>query len=308
VLCLLLALTACAGAHSAAPVVSPAAARSGASAVQYVDSHGIEVAVPAAWRLNAGQCGTPKANTVLWNTDSIPACLTIQPRGLSVVEFGGSLQRLHGYRRHTTPVTVDGVQARRWDLGTVMGSHAVGLDFARRNLSVTVLSPDRSLLRLILASVRAIRVDRDGCPTHPAGSYTRGSRPSASQPFVPAGTRQLVGCSYQGRWLDHSNVVGARDALRLARALGAAPYGFSHAPRGTILRSICGSTWRGSSITARFEYAARRPVVVTAHLEGCDRLGASNGRWGVRIRPWWVGLLVHDARYFGAMVDPHAVG
>lgn len=306
VLALTLALTACAGAHSAAP--GPGfAVRSGAPALRYVDTHGIEVAVPAAWRLGAGMCGTPKANTVLWNTDAIPACLTNQPRGLSVVEFGGSLRRLHGYRHDTTPVTIDGVHARRWDAGTVMGSHEVRLDFEARNLSVTVLSPDRSLLRRILASVRVIRVDLNGCPTHPVGLYRRGSRRSVSKAFVPAGARRVVGCSYQGPWLDHSNLVGPGAARHLARALDAAPFGFSHAPARTILRSICGSTWRGSSMTARFEYVARRPVTVTAHLEGCGRLGASNGRWGIRMKPWWVGLLTKDASYFGAMIDPHAV-
>jgi hypothetical protein len=303
---LALALTACAGGHSAVPL-SPAPIPSGTQATRYVDTHGIEVAVPASWRLGDGMCGTPKANTVLWNTDAIPACLTNQPPGLSVVEFSGSLRMLHGYRRHATPVTIDGIQARRWDVGTVMGSHEVRLDFAGRNLSVTVLSPHRSLLRRILASVRAIRADLNGCPTHPAGVYARGSRRRSSKPFVPTGARRVVGCSYEGRWLDHSNLAGPGAAHRLARALDAAPFGFDHAPRGTILRSVCGSTWRGSSITARFEYMRRRPVTVTAHLIGCTHLGASNGRWGVRVRPWWVGLLTNDARYFGAMVDPHHV-
>lgn len=301
-----LALTACAGAHSAAPPVAPLAVQSDAQAMRLVDTHGIEVAVPRAWRLGAGRCGTPKANTVLWNTDAIPACLTGQPRGLSVVEFGGSVRWLHGYRRHTTTVTIAGVRARRWDVGTVMGSHEIRLDFARRNLSVTVLSPDRLLLRRILASVRPIRLDPNGCPTHPAEVYVRGSRQSASTRFVPARPRRLVGCSYQGRWLDHSNLVGPRVARRLARALDAAPFGFSSAP-GHILPSACGSTWRGSSIVARFEYVGRPSVSVTAHLIGCRRLGASNGRWGVRPRPWWVGLLSADARYAGALIDPHTL-
>ena len=307
-LALLLALTACGGGHSAVPgqarAVLPAA-----RAVRYVDTHGIEVAVPAAWRLGRGICGTPQANTVLWNEDGTTLCLTGQPRGLSVVEFWGAFRRRHGwYRRHTTPVAIGGASARRWNEGTFRGSHEVELIFPRRNITVAVLSPDRGLLHRILASVRVVRVDRNGCPTHPAGAYTRGSRRKASKPFVPAGARGVVGCSYQGRWLDHSNLVGPIAARRLSRALDAAPYGFSHAPRHTILPSICGSTWRGSSIAARFEYVARRPVVVTAHLDGCARLGASNGRWGVRVRPWWVGLFTTAARYAGSMVDPHDVG
>jgi hypothetical protein len=301
-LALALSLTACAAGRSAVQGV----ATDGAS--RWVGTHGVEVAVPEPWHLNRGMCGTPKENTVLWNENSIPACLTGQPQGLSVVEFWGAFKRPPGWlRRHTTPVTIDGVRARRWDAGTVRGSHEVQLLFLHRNITVAVLSPDRFLLRRILASVRVVRTDQNGCPTHPAGAYTRGSRGSASKPFVPAEARHVVGCSYQGGWLDHSNRVGPTAARHLARAFDAAPFGFSLAPRGTILPSICGSTWRGSSITARFEYTGRRPVLVTAHLEGCTRLGASNGRWGIRVRPWWVGLLTSDARYYGAMVDPHNV-
>jgi hypothetical protein len=277
--------------------------------MQYVDTHGIEVSIPAAWRLGRGICGTPEENTVLWNEDGINLCRVSQPQGLSVVEFWGILRRTHQrawYRRHTTPVVIDGASARRWDAGTVRGSQEVELIFPRRNLTVEVLSPDPSLLRQILASVRVVRVDRNGCPTRPAAVWRKGSKPTGPRPFVAAGARRLVGCSYKGRWLDHSNLVGPRAARRLARALNAAPYGFSSAP-GHILPSACGSTWRGSSIVARFEYVGRQSVSVAAHLDGCMRLGASNGRWGVRPRPWWVGLLTDDARYTGALIDPHTL-
>jgi hypothetical protein len=276
-----------------------------------VDTLGIEVAVPAAWRLGRGMCGTPKENTVLWNEDAITACLTPQPQGLSVVEFWSVLRRPHiraWYRRNTTPVVIDGAAARRWDAGLVSGSHEVELIFPRRNITVAVLSPDRSLLRRILTSIHVLRMDRNGCPTRPAAVYRKGSQPSNSLPFVPTGATRMVGCSYQGRWLDHSNIVGPGASLRLARAFNAAPYGFSLAPSGTFLPSTCSPTWRGSFIVGRFEYVTHRPVSVTAHLEGCTRLGASNGRWGVRLRPRWVELLTRDARYFGAMVDPHEVG
>lgn len=306
---LALALTACAGAHSAAPVAPGPEVLAKGAASRLVDTHGIEVAVPAAWRLGRGRCGTPQENTVLWNEDGTTLCLTRQPQGLSVVEFSGVLRRPHQrawYARHTTPVTIDGAGGRRWSAGTVSGSHEVELIFPWRNITVAVLSPDRSLLRRILASVRVVRVDQNACPTHPAPVYRKGSKPGDSRPFVPTGARRAAGCSYEGRWLDHSNLIGPRAARHLARALDAAPYGFSSAPHH-ILPSACGSTWRGSSITARFEYVGRRSVSVTAHLIGCRRLGASNGRWGVRPRPWWVGLLTDDARYAGALIDPHTL-
>lgn len=305
VVVLALALTACAGAHSAASHVPPASAVERGPAMRWVDTHGIEVAVPARWRLGRGMCGTPKANTVLWNEDGMLACLTGQPPGLSVVEFGSVLRRPHGwYRRHTTRVTIDGALARRRDAGTVRGSHELELDFPRRDISVTVLSPDRSLLRRILASVRIVRVNEYGCPTRPHPDYRLGSRPNASRPFVPDGAVRMIGCSYHGRWLDRSNHAGRRAAARLAHAFEGAPFGFSRAPRGSILPSICGSSWRGSFVVARFEYESRRPVTVTAHLEGCARLGASNGRWAVRMTPGWVFPFTREAGYAGDFVDP----
>jgi len=114
----------------------------------------------------------------------------------------------------------------------------------------------------------------------------------------------MIGCSYHGRWLDLSNRIGAAAAARLARAFDAARYGFSRAPKGSYLPSICGSTWRGSFVVARFEYAARAPVYVTAHLDGCSRLGASNGSWAVRMAPRWIFQFTSESGYSGGFVDP----
>jgi hypothetical protein len=302
-LTLTLTLGACGGAHSAksTPLIS---LRHGVLPLQWVDTHGIQVAVPSSWKLNRGICGTPQANTVLWNEDGTTLCLPSEPKGLNVVEFNSVPREPPGwYRRHTKPVTIDGVRARRWDAGTVQGSHEVQLAVSGRNISLTVLSPDPGLIHRILASVRTVRVDPYGCPTNPMSVFRRGSEQSVSPLFVPAGARAMVGCSYQGRWLDHANLIGREAAGRLARALDAAPHGFSHAPRHTILPSICGSTWRNSLIVTRFEYVGRPSVSVAAHLDGCSHLGASNGRWGVRLRPQWVSPMISDARYSGATPD-----
>jgi hypothetical protein len=297
-----LALTACGGSHSAAQIVTPVR-HAGPPRTQRVDTHGIEVAVPAGWRLGRGMCGTPKANTVLWNEDGILQCLTGQPRGLSVVEFGSILDRPRGwYRRHTSLLTIDGARARRWVVGKVGGSHEVQLVFPHRDISVTVLSPHRSLVHRILASVRTIRVNKYGCPTRPHPHYRLGSRPSGQ--FVPKGAIRMVGCFYLGPWLDQSKRIGRGAAGRLTRALDAAQYGLSRAPRGSYLHSICGSSWRGSLVVARFEYTGRPPVTVTAHLDGCARLGASNGRWAVRMAPRWVFQLTTESAYAGGFVDP----
>ena len=294
---LLLAMLPFVGWGGARPAAAPAGMR-------WVGTHGIELSVPASWPDNRGMCGTPKADTVLWNEDGITTCLTGQPRRLSVVEFGGVAPQ--GRARHTT---IGHVRVLRFPTRTVAGSRAVQLVVPGHDISVTVLSPHPALLRRIVASLRAVRVDDNGCPTRtPAGGYRRGARPPASAALVPAGAVRVVACSYDGKWLDRSNDLGRGAAARLIGALDSAPYGFSRPPRGSILPSICGSTWRASRIVARFEYAhGRPPVVVTAHLDGCSRLGASNGRWAVEITPRWVFRLVRDARYGGAFADPRSV-
>lgn len=276
---------------------------------RWVDTHGIEVAVPASWPDNRGACGTPQANTVLWNEDGTTLCLTPQPPGLSAAEFGGILVRPRGwYPRHTTAVRIDGVRARRWNAGTVRGSHEVQLDFPDRGIAVTVLSPHRSLLRRILASVRLVRVDEAGCPTRPTPDYRLGERPSPARPLVPRKAIRVIACSYQEQWLDRSNRLGSRAARHLAEALDEAPFGFSRPRSGAYLPSICAPTWHGSLIGARFEYGDRPPASVTAHLAGCSRLGASNGRWAVRMTPRWVAELVAASRYGDAFPDPRTVG
>lgn len=300
-LLLAFALTACGAAHQNAQARTPAAA-SAAPPTQWVGTRGIEVAVPAAWPLNRGRCGTPRANTVLWNEDGVLTCLVSQPPGLSAVEFGGITPQSKAAIRET----IGGVRILRLPTARVAGSREVQLVLPKRGISVTVLSPHRALLRRIIASLRAVRVDGNGCPVRtPSGGFRLGSHPSGSASFVPAGAVRVVGCSYHGIWLDQSNRIGRGGASLLARLLDEAPYGLSRGPRGSMLPSLCGPTWRDDVVTERFEYRhGRPPVVVTAHVQGCSRLGASNGRWAVRIAPRWVFQLVTDAHYFGDFVDP----
>jgi len=298
-------LTACAGAHRTVSVSRTSAL----PATRCVGTHGIEVAVPASWPDNRGTCGTPRANTVLWNEDGVLDCLVPRPPGLSVVEFGGTPRERPGwYARHANRETIGGVSVLRLLASRVAGSREVQLELPRRGISVTVLSPHRVLLRRIVASLRAVRVDGNGCPVRtPSAGFRLGSRPGGA-PFVPAGAVRVLGCSYHGIWLDQSNRLGRFAAIRLARALDAARYGFSRGPRNSLLPSLCDPSWRSNVITARFEYAdEQRPVVVTAHVQGCSRLGASNGRWTVRIAQTWVFQLVTGADFFGDFVDPRTV-
>lgn len=300
---LVVALTACGGTDARPPAQALRHATPVAAKTQWVGTHGIEVAVPASWPLNNGQCGTPQSNTVMWNEGAVLACLVSQPPGLSVVEFGGPILRREGRR-----TTIGGLAVRELSVRAAGMSHEVQITVLRRGITVTVLSPEPTLLHQIVASLHAVRVDANGCAARtPLDGYRRGSKPAAGTPFVPAGAVRVVACSYGGLWIDRSSRLGRTGAARLARGLNAAPFGFSRPPAADYLQSICPSTWRGSRIVARFEYAHRPPVVVTAHIDGCSRLGASNGRWAVRMRGSWVYPLVTDSRYGGSFPDLRSV-
>jgi hypothetical protein len=292
-LVLVVALTGCATARTAAPKLPPikASYRAGPAtpwARQWVDTHGIEVAVPARWKLNRGTCGTPTADTVLWNEDGVATCLIPRRPGLSVVVFGGFLGRSNGWlQRHAKRVTIDGAEALRYRV-----RNEVELYFPHRHITVTVQSPHRALLRQILASVRIVKVNTDGCPT---------------RRFVPKGAVGLVGCYYEAGWLDRSNSVGSRAAQRVSSVLNHASWGSSPAPRGSIASSECGPSWNAFSI-AYFEYAHRPPVAVTAHLDGCTHLGASNGKWTVRMSHAWVPTFWNNVAYYGSVADVWGCG
>jgi hypothetical protein len=297
---LVVALTACGTAHARPKAIAPVTRVT--YKTQEVGTHGIELAVPAAWKLNKGLCGTPTANTVLWNEDGITTCLIVRPRRVSAVLFGGGVI---APTKHATRETIGGVRVVR--LSESSGRDVV-LDLPGRGISVTVLGPQRALVRQIVASLHAFRTDKNGCPSRtPSGGYRLGSRPRPSQRFIPSGATRLVGCYYQGRWLDVSSRVGSRSARRVARLMDNAPYGFSRAPRNTIAQSECAPSW-GSFSVAHFEYANRPPVAVTVHPDGCTRLGASNGKWGVQMSHSWVPTWWRNVAYDGSIADVWGCG
>src|SRR5262249_22942031 len=142
---------------------------------QPVGTHGIELAVPAAWKLNQGACGTPTANTVLWNFGAILACRIAQPRSVSAVVFGG----LPAPTKHAPAETIGGVRVLR---ETRSHGRDVQLYVPGRGISVEVFSPHASLVRQIVASLHAVRADTNGCPSRtPSGGYRLGSRPHSGQ-------------------------------------------------------------------------------------------------------------------------------
>jgi hypothetical protein len=300
---LALTLAAC-GTTQARLSATPAAART-----QVVGTNGIEVAVPAEWKLEqVDNCdGMPTANTVVWNVSGFNLdCIGPVKRGLSVVEFG-PIRPTH---QHATRETIGGVRVLRLPGTRIAGSRAVRLLLPGRRMSVTVRSRDRALREQIISSLKAVRVDHNGCSVRkPSGAFRLGSRPSRPGSFVPArGLVRAIGCSYDGIWIDGSSRIGRGAATRLARVLNHAPWGLSRDRFDSTNDADCRASWRNHLSTERFEYAdGHPPVTVTVHIDGCTRLGASNGRSAIQMRWPWVDQLTRDVDYVGDFNDPEAV-
>ena len=127
------------------------------------------------------------------------------------------------------------------------------------------------------------------------------------QVLLKCGATGLVGCYYEAGWLDRSNRVGSSAAQRVAKVLNHASWGSSPAPRGSIASSECAPSWNSFSI-AYIKYAHKQPVAVTAHLDGCTHLGASNGKWGVRMSYAWVPTFWNNVAYYGSVADVWGCG
>ncbi len=261
--------------------------------------------MPEPGSSHRGWCGTPQANTVLWNEDGTQLCLPSQPLGLSVVEFNGYLREPPGwYRRHTTPVTIDGVHARRWNSGTVQREPRSAAHLLQTAASPsTVLSPEPGAAQQILASVRIVSVDQHGCPTHPTPLFRRGSRRRASsrscrgEPSASSGARtRAAGSTSRTAW-------GARPQSASPARSTQAPFGFSHRtaphhPQVDLRPDLAG-------IAHRRPPSVRGRTTVQARCRPPHRLlqlGASNGRSGVHA-PAALGerRSRETRRYFGAL-------
>jgi hypothetical protein len=130
----------------------------GTQGVSYL---GVEVFVPSTWKIDATQCGTPIANTVVIE-DGRPtlACAISHPKqGLTVVRITGIDTSLGAARAElaTHQTVVDGSVARTGH-GTPLGE-PTAIDVVvlpTRGAVVSVESPDPAAAQQILASIRLV--------------------------------------------------------------------------------------------------------------------------------------------------------
>ena len=192
---------------------TPAAARPDVPAgYKLVSYRGIEVAVPRRLQVTHSPC-FPPVNAVF------------APNGAA---YSCPAPALNGSGR-TLPATATAVWLGTAPDGRVATTHEPTSHRTVAGVRVSATAPRQAEVDKILNSIRAVTVDRLGCPTHPA-SLTPSGQPDSAR-LVPSGATSVVVCELspnaddQPPSLDGSYRLPSASVAPLAAALDALPAG-----------------------------------------------------------------------------------
>ncbi|MCW2777021.1 MAG: hypothetical protein JWN17_746 [Frankiales bacterium] len=211
----------------AAPVAHPVPA--GQQAVSW---HGVQVLVPASWRLDALRCTQAAADTVL-RPGARLTCLARQAPGLTVVEFSALTPDGRGTpaAAATTPVDLDGVPALR---GTVLSYSRYAqpqevLVVPSEQVVVTVTAPTYDVTRALLDTATVVDVDANGCRSRVAATRATGPAPrsGADASLLPGSPTSVSVCRYAGLRLEESRRLSPGVVRALQTRLEGLPTGRS---------------------------------------------------------------------------------
>lgn len=265
----------------AAPPVATVDVPTGSQAVSW---HGVQVLVPATWRLDDQRCGVAQTSTVL-----LPgfrnSCLPPYIPGLTVVEFAEvpdipertSTEPL--LDAATTPLDLDGTPALT---GSVPLEQETGvrrvLVVPSEGVIVSVRSPDAAAADRILATARVVTVDANGCLSRLPASRPAGPSgvEGASESLLPGSPTSLSACRYERLRLVSSRRVDASIGA-LQQRLDALATGVSgRTPEREIAEELC----RGMDdevTTLEAGYADDRSLRVFFRGQACTDRSALNG-------------------------------
>ncbi|MCI0687755.1 MAG: hypothetical protein L0Y54_11030 [Sporichthyaceae bacterium] len=191
----------------------------------WYSSLGMEIAVPADWRVNDIDCNQTNAPSVVRGRALVlDDCLTPEPAtkrvaGISPVGYA-ALEGVAG-----SPVKLDGVAATLTETTLPDGRYAAQLAVSSREIFLVVRTTDPAEGAAILDTARLVDVDRLGCATERPDVSAPADPPAA---MVPAESDTVRICSY-GRGLDSrlqaSGELAPTDAAALVAKVNAAPAG-----------------------------------------------------------------------------------
>jgi len=247
--------------------------------MQPVSFHGMQVFVPASWRLNDTRCGTPQSNTAIVEIGFSETCLVTQPVGLTVVRFTTKDTEAGRQRAEvaTRPVTIDGHAGRRGTGVPPGGEQPIAVIIVDDpGVVISVESPDLRSADDILDSAAVVTTDSSGCVAHVESLTAPKSSGAQEDEMVPGTPSATTICFYTDNWLGRSVLLSDDPANALRQKLNALPEGVSYPINYSESSEECGADIRRGYIV-RFTYPSAEPIDVYIHIGGCDGLSASNG-------------------------------
>jgi hypothetical protein len=258
--------------------------------MRYVSFHGVQAQVPAGWATNAVACGTaPRQNTVIVDQGTVATCLMEYPGNGPVYDTASFMPaRTFAIDNPTTRLTagtLDGMPVKRATMAESRGRERGVLELTAQGVVIDVTARQPRVIDEILASVRVVTVDHNGCPSTAPGLYPAGGGGHAdtASALVPGSPSSAALCHYASPTdtapaprdpLGHSTGLGSVDTARLAELMNGLAPGLRTS--SDVLPAVCPS-FAQDFYLVRFYYRSGPPVDIYLHMLGCDHLGADNG-------------------------------
>lgn len=270
------------GAGSPGPDVATQPAPVAPPGQRAVSWHGVQVFVPAAWKLEDLYCHEPQSDTVV-RPGGRDDCLMPYVPGLTVVEFRGGTEAVPDARS----VEVSGHAGSR---GTVPLTEEEGvravLVLPDLDVTVSVRSPDEAAAQAILDTAAAVDVDALGCATRlPDTSPSPPDQPGAADHVLPGEPVRVVLCEYGDLRLERSGILPPDEVRAFQAALDAAPVGTSPSRSGTSVSPDLCPEYDRAPMVAQAEYADSSRLQVFTRLNSCTGPDPDNGARQVVVDP-----------------------
>lgn len=253
---------------------------------QAVSWHGVQVLVPASWKVDDTFCGTPQSDTVVRRGDGRD-CLKKQEPGLTVLRFDelaaeprtrGRLEAANA----TEPVDLAGTPARRGTLPAAeMVPGSVGRVLVVPSVSVVLVAQAPSVARAdaLLDTARVVDVDANGCPTRVPGTMPDGParRAGAGAALLPGTPASVSVCQYEDRLLEASRRLPPSLVTALQTQLDGLPTGRSgRVPPRNIAPDFC-PTLDDDGVLLDATYDRGPGVQVWVRDQACTDRSTTNG-------------------------------
>jgi hypothetical protein len=247
---------------------------------QVIGFHGIEITVPASWKMNDLRCGTPIADTVIRDTGGSTHCLIARPPKVNSVELTadliGTVKSIHQTSDVTNPhgVRLFSGEAGR-DTGVIIPTAGV----------VLFVNASPAMTQRILDSVRRVTTDWSGCKMHESQlkPVAPGPLPLKYQPYIIVpGPTSIAICHYEDNWLVSSTVTTGAAMANVVQTANTAPNEFVHeAPHRGVYVPCATPVRLGGERGTGFILWAHYPDGKARELwfqSDCGALGITNGQ------------------------------